>query len=233
MDTRQPHGRDTIRPGDLVGEVIRRGNGWSLRFYEAGRRRVVASKQTSFADAKRMLREIEARIARGELGVPERRRDWPTVGELAERFLSEYSRPRLKDLDRYRATCRSVLQKVLPHIGRASVAGVTQADVTKLRDGLLQRYAPGTVYNALAVLSALFSWGVRGGHAPGNPCKGVERPTAAQALDYLGRDEVRRLRRRRRGACCTWRWRWPSMRGCARASFWGCAGSIWTWIRAA
>ena len=46
-----------------MGEIIRRHGGYSLRFYEGGRRRVLASKQTHYAAAKRMLLEIEARVA--------------------------------------------------------------------------------------------------------------------------------------------------------------------------
>jgi hypothetical protein len=58
-----------------MGEVIRKTKGgkfvgWYLRYMDAdGKRRQRASKQPSFADAKRMLIEIEARIARGMVPV--------------------------------------------------------------------------------------------------------------------------------------------------------------------
>jgi integrase len=45
----------------------------------------------------------------------------------------------------------------------------------------------------LTSLSAVFSWALRGNLAPRNPCRGVERPASASAIDYLTRDEVRRL----------------------------------------
>lgn len=54
-----------------MGEVIRRTKGgkflgWYLRYVDAdGKRKQRASKQPSYAEAKRMLVEIEARIARG------------------------------------------------------------------------------------------------------------------------------------------------------------------------
>lgn len=184
--------------GGLLGEIIKRTRdgrfiGYYLRFYEGGRRRILASKQPTYAEARRMLIEIEARVARGEVGVPELRGDWPTVAELCERFLREYSRPRLKDIERYRSQARSVLKKALPGIGRLSAGGIQQADIVKLRDALSRRFAAGTVYNVLAALSAVFSWAVRSSLAPRNPCKGVERPAAAQALDFLNRDEVRLL----------------------------------------
>jgi hypothetical protein len=88
-----------------VGEVIRRTKngkflGYSLRFYESGRRRILASKQPTLAEARRMLLAIEARIARGERGIAEKRTEKGTVDELVERFLAEYDRPGVKDVER-------------------------------------------------------------------------------------------------------------------------------------
>jgi integrase len=176
-----------------MGEIWKRHGGFTIRWYEGGRRRVLATKQTSHADAKRMLAEIEARVARGELGIPERRAAWPTVSELVERFLREYTRPKIKDLARYRAHARSKLQKVLPHIGKISVGELQQVDVARLRDAIAKRYAAGTVYVCLATLSTLFSWALRHDLAPRNPCKGVERPTADPSIDYLTSEEVQHL----------------------------------------
>jgi hypothetical protein len=102
-----------------VGEVLRRTKngkfvGFYLRWYEGGKRRVMASKQTSAAEAKRMLQAIEGRIARGLVGLAEPAPDAPTVALLCERFLIEYSRPRLKDLARYRQNARTALRRALP-----------------------------------------------------------------------------------------------------------------------
>lgn len=140
-----------------------------------------------------MLLEIEARIARGELGIPERRSRWPSISDLAERFLTEYSRPRLRDVERYRSHTRIVLQRVLAHIGGISAGQITQGDVARARDALSRSHSPGTVRSSLSRLSVVFSWGVRQGLAPINPCRGVERPTAEYALDFLSREEIQRL----------------------------------------
>jgi integrase len=182
-----------------VGEVIRREKGgkfigFYLRFYDAdGRRRQIASQQPTQAEARKMLLQIEARIARGAAGIEERRTDWPTVAELIDRFTVEYQRPRIKDVEGYRAQRRSVLQRALPALGKLRTAHVTDADIVKLRDALSRRYAPGTVRNVLGVLSVVFSWAIKRGMAPHNPCCGVERPIAQQSLDFLSRQEVRRL----------------------------------------
>jgi len=183
-----------------VGEVIRRTKngkfiGFYLRFYDGGRRRQIASKQPSAAEARKMLLQIEARIARGQAGIEDRRTDWPTVAALVDRFCAEYSRPRIKNIDKHRAQCRSCLKKVLPALGKRCTPQVTEDDVAKLRDALLRRHAPGTVKNTLATLSTAFAWGMRQKLAPRNPCKGVERPVCESAIDFLSRQELTRLLR--------------------------------------
>jgi integrase len=180
-----------------LGEVLRRHKGgrfigYYLRFYEGGRRRQLASKQASYADARRMLIEIEARIARGEVGIPERRHA-PSFAALIERFLAEYSRPRLKDLASYRARARARLQSVLPQLGALPCDHVKAADINRLRDQLLARSAAGTVRNTLSTISAVFSWAIRQGLLRENPCRGVEKPAASASLEFFTAQEVRAL----------------------------------------
>lgn len=153
----------------------------------------MASKQPSYAEAKRMLLEIEARVTRGEAGIPEKRAvNRVTVDALIERFCAEYSRPRIKDIDRYRYEAQSVLRKAAP-LYRLSVEQVTQADVAKLRDSLLRRFARGTVRNVIRYLSSAFSWAVKEELAPRNPCRGIEKPVGDCSLDYLTQEEATRL----------------------------------------
>jgi integrase len=180
-----------------VGEVIRktkRGKfiGFYLRFYDAsGQRRQIASKQPTQADAKRMLLQIEARIARGEVGITE-----PvsalTVAELVERFLAEYCRPSIKNIERYRTQKRSSLKKALPMLGR--LTHPTAEQLAAMRDALLRRrLAPGTVRNVLSALGAMFTWARKRGLVQVNPCRDVEKPAAEFSLDFLTRAEVERL----------------------------------------
>jgi integrase len=176
-----------------MGYIIKRNGSYTLRWMEGGKRRTLASKQGSHAEARRMLLEIEARVSRGEAGISERRLTWPTVAELLDRFLVEYSRPKLKDIEKYRAGVRSILKKALPLIGTLSVGTIQQSDIVKMRDTLSRKSASGSVKNVLAALSAVFGWGVKMDLAPRNPCKGVERPIPAQTLDFLSKEEVRRL----------------------------------------
>lgn len=174
-----------------MGEVFKRSKGgrflgYSLRYYEGGRRRVLASKQPSYAEARRMLLEIEARIARGQAGVPAPVAPAPTVAELAERFLSEYRRPKIKDITRYRENARVALKRVLPRLGRLRCDAVSATDISKTRDEL--RVSAASVRLSLAFLGTMFSWAVSEKLIPQNPIKGVERPRVEPSIDFLTKE---------------------------------------------
>lgn len=194
-----PPQRGTIMRGCPVGEVIRRTKngkflGYYLRFYdEEGRRRQIASKQPTPAEARRMLVQIEARVARGELGLSEKKAPVPTLGDVIERFLSEYRRPRIKDIDRYRAFAQAALRRALPALGGKRIDAVTGRDIAKLRDTMAGEYAASSIKTTLAYLSATYTWAMRAGLLAENPCRHVERPRTEPALDFLSRNEVTAL----------------------------------------
>jgi integrase len=167
--------------------------GFYLRWYENGRRKQRASRQSTYAEARRMLQAIEGRIARGLAGLDEPPAPVATIAELSERFLVEYSRPRVKDLDDYRRSARTALRRVLPLVGARAADGVTTAEIAKLRDVLSRRYAAGSVKVSLAFLHTLFSWAVREGILSHNPCRGVERPRPRALLEFLNMDDALRL----------------------------------------
>ena len=177
-----------------MGDIVRRGSSWYVRYKDAdGVRRMRASRQPTRELARRMLVEIEARVARGIVGIPERTPAAPRVAELAERFLTDYSRPRLKNLEHYRRIARIALQRTLPFIGELRVDAVQPVHLDKLRTGLSKTHAAASVRHSLAFLSTMFGWAVKAGVVAGNPLRGIEKPTAAASLEYLSRAEVRAL----------------------------------------
>jgi integrase len=115
------------------------------------------------------------------------------VAGLVERFLTEYERPRVKDLGDYRSNARTALRRVTPTLGNRSVETVRSVDIAKLRDQLGRRYAAASVKVSLAFLHTLFSWAVREGIVPANPCRGIERPRQRCLLEFLGQEDVVRL----------------------------------------
>lgn len=183
-----------------MGDIIRKKKngkdlGWYIRWMENGKRRQRASHQPTYALAKRMLLEIEARVARGMAGIiePDARQQL-TVAELCERFLKEYASPKIKDLVPYRRAAASRLRRVLPHIGEVRLGELNKAHVIKARDALAKRHPPGTTRTTLIPLMAAFSWGVKQGLLDRNPAHGVERPPSPNAqVEFLSAEEVNRL----------------------------------------
>lgn len=174
-----------------MGDIFKRPTGWYVRYVDAdGRRKARASHQPTRELARRYLVEIEARIARGKIGIPEPAAPAPTIAELCERFLSEYSRPRIKDLVQYRLHAGKCLRRSLPYIGSRSADALQSDEVARLRDSLLRTHSAASVRASLAYLNTVFSWAVRLKLVASSPLRGVERPVAAAGLDYFSREEV-------------------------------------------
>lgn len=177
-----------------MGDIVRRGTSWYVRFRDAdGKRKMRASHQPTKELARRYLLEVEGRIARGVVGIPEPAPAAPTVAEVVNRFLSEYRRPRIKDLVRYRFSARSALRRALPVVGALRADAVQPADLQRLRDALDARYSAASTRLTLTFLATVYSWAVKAKIVAVNPVKGIEKPTAAASLEYLSKADVQAL----------------------------------------
>src|SRR4051812_706433 len=97
--------------------------------------------QTTKAAAQRVANEMQARIMRGLLAIPDPvqvQRSQLTVAELADKYLTEYSSPKIRDLEFYRARYRSILQVwIKPHrLSNLLAREVRPRDIETLRDDL-------------------------------------------------------------------------------------------------
>jgi integrase len=183
-----------------MGEVIRKTKcgkfvGWYIRFVDAdGVRRQRASRQPTAADARRCLVEIEARIARGKLGVPEREtKSQATIADITERYLQEYDSPRIKDLDRWRAKLRYHLAVPLSAVGEMQASQFSVEAAERLRNRLMRQYAANTTRTQLSALSAALGWATRKGLMLQNPLARLPMPRKTVRLEYLSREEARIL----------------------------------------
>jgi integrase len=183
-----------------MGEVIRKLKngkfiGWYLRFVDAdGVRKQRASGQPSAAEARRCLVEIEAKVARGRLGIPERDKIYQaTIAELTTRFLSEYDSPKIKDLTRWRAKMRYHLVAALAVVGEVPVTQFSVEAAERLRNRLMRRYAANTARTQLSALSAALAWASRKGLISSNPMARLPLPRKTVRLEYLSREEAGRL----------------------------------------
>lgn len=182
-----------------MGEVIRKMKdgrflGYYIRWVDAdGKRKMRASKQPTVADAKRMLVEIEARVARGKLGVSERPKRI-TIGQLLERFYAEYDPPRARSREAWESKIRSQLVSLLPLLAERDAGSFAVEDAEKLRNQLTrQGYKGNTVRLKLTFLGTAFDWAQRKGIVLGNPFAGLRKPRAEHRVEYLTAEEVRQL----------------------------------------
>ena len=199
--------------GDIIKRTRNGRTSYLLRWYEGGKRRTLASKQSSFAEARRMLQAIEGRVAQRRAGLEDRTGlSDLTVAELCERFLDEYVHPRLKDLERYRRAARYSLKPALAIIGSRQAAQLERADVERLRNALGKKYQPNTVLAIVRPLSTALTWAVEQGLLTHNPARAVALPRKVYRLEYLSREEAAQLlaeaeRRARQGGTKEWaRW---------------------------
>jgi integrase len=196
-----------------MGRIIRRGTKAKPRFYLKYRdvdgvdRTKAAKGAYTPKQAELMLAEIERRIMNGKVGIieptkEEREKRTITVKELGEKFLAEYSSPKIKDIEQYRKEAKSKLKvRVYPRIGDRPAASLRPVDLERFRDELLRSeeeggagLSPSSVTLTLAVLSKMYTWGVKMGYVDcASPVRGCERPPSEHSIDYLSLEEVRNL----------------------------------------
>lgn len=180
-----------------MGEVIKRQSrgrfiGWYIRYYDSdGRRRIKASKQATHGEARRMLVQIEARIARGELGVAEPRTKL-TVAALCSQFLAA-AHPRAKCQVAYRRTAAASLNRILPLLGALDLHKLRRRDIEHARDTLSQRYKPNTVRSALRPLGAALTWAVQQDLIAQSPMYKIVRPRQEYSCERLTTEEASAL----------------------------------------
>lgn len=190
-----------------MGYVINRGTkelpNWYCKFRDLdGKWKQRPTKQTTQAAAYRYVAAIEARIARGELGIPEptpqeRQALTLTVGELAERFLQEYDPPRLKNRKQYISdnAAPMVRMRLLPYpLASQIVVQVKKVHVISYRDALRKKYKPSTVNTTMAYLHRIFSWAIDSEIIDcRNPSNCIERMRVEPLEDMYTREQCAHL----------------------------------------
>ena len=190
-----------------MGTVSNRGTKerplWYIRYVDGdGKRKNRPSYQPTKKDAERYLAEVEARVARCDIGIPEptpeeRQQKTITVRELAKKFLAEYDRPRLRNREWYMQLARSSCnQRLFPYpIASAVASKVKKRDVEAYRDALRRAdYAHQTVNLTLQWLSRIFSWAIDAELVAGtNPVSRVERLPTEPSDECYTREQVAAL----------------------------------------
>ena len=183
--------------------------GFGLRVYPSGRKSFVATyrvrgKQRFYTlgrfgemtvdQARTEALMTLARARKGEDPAGDRlaARGAPTVADLAERYMSDHARIKLKPQSA-RRNQQVWKRHLLPRLGHRKVADVDRADVAQLHADLAA--TPVMANRARSVLSSAFNlaelWGWR---AEGtNPCRHVPRYKEQARERFLSEQELGRL----------------------------------------
>ena len=161
-----------------------------LRKLTIGKHGAPWTPEKARSEAKRLLGIVEtgADPAADKIA----RKEAPTLGDLAERFLAEHAEAKRKasTATEYR---RLLDRIILPALGKRKVIEITRQDVGKLHHSL--RQAPYQANRVLAVLSKMFNlaehWGLRPDGL--NPCRHVEKFGERKRERMLSSAELGRL----------------------------------------
>ena len=142
-----------------MGELVRRGRIWWIRYYRDGRRYAESSRSTKESDAKRLLRLREGDIERG---VPVT----PRVGRLrfeeaAADLLTDYQVNGRKATEHVK---RRIDLALSPHFRGRRMASITTSDVRKyIAERQKAGAANATINRELAALKRMFTLAIQAG----------------------------------------------------------------------
>jgi integrase len=168
---------DTDLRGFAVRVTAAGARAFVLNYRSSGRERrytIGSFPEWTTAAARKEAGELKKLIDKGHDPMGDRHEDRaaPTVGELIERFVSDYL-PRKRDSTRREYL--TILEKIVrPELGRTKLADLRHADVDRLHRKVSQR-APYRANRMLAVLSKAINFSITLGWRGDNPVRGVER----------------------------------------------------------
>lgn len=116
----------------------------------------------------------------------------PTVKQLCERFIEDYSKLHNKP-STVQGNEQNIKNHVLPRLGRMKVPDVTRADISALMTAMADR--PIIANRTLACLGKMFNLAEVWGYRPdgSNPCRHVQKYTEKGSTRFITDDEMRKL----------------------------------------
>jgi integrase len=199
---------NAMKPGDIIWDGTLAGFGVRCRrrsksfivFYrtrDTGQQRLVTLGRYGALTVEQARRK--AQIVLGDVAGhrdPQaehmRRKAIPTVTALAQRFLAEHARPKLKA--RTAAEYARLLEKrIVPALGQIRADKLAERDVVRWHADL--QGTPREANHAAAVLSRLMTFAEQQGERPkhSNPVRGLERFREGVRERYLTQAEFERL----------------------------------------
>lgn len=190
--------RDALVPGFLLKVTPAGGKVFMLAYTNVqGRRRKPAIGkfgEVTVEQARAVARDWLADVRRGEDPSAERiqARLAPSMTDLCERFIREYSEPRNRP-----STVRGNRERIRAHIlwklGAMKVQDVTRPHIADLIGSM--QATPAAANLLLSLLRKMFNMAEVWGYRPdgSNPCRHVPRYPQRSATRFITDDEMRRL----------------------------------------
>ena len=142
----------------------------------------LATARTKHAEARELLEE-KGRDPGTELVTgKKRRRDAPSVNDLADEFIEKWARPRKRS---WKEDQRILKLDVRPVIGRRKAADIRRRDIIGILDTVMERGAPIAANRTLAVMRKMFRFGISQDLVPNNPCEAVQAPAEEKQRDRV------------------------------------------------
>lgn len=133
-------------------------------------------------DARKLARELLAKVERGEDPAARPPAEVPTVAAVADRFVSEYAKKRLKAWKRPEANLRRF---VVPSIGKRLVTDVRRSDLREVISRVAADNGPIAANRLLATLSKMFSWACEMDIIENSPAAHIQRPSIEVSRDRV------------------------------------------------
>ncbi|MGH8544066.1 MAG: tyrosine-type recombinase/integrase [Gammaproteobacteria bacterium] len=147
----------------------------------------------SLASARERAREIVVAVDQGLDPAEEKKKraEAPTFRELAEEYLERHAKPKKRS---WRYDQRMLGGYLLDPWGDRKAAEVTRFDVMTLLDEIADGGAPYAANRVRALVSKIYSFGIKRGYVEVNPVVLVPRPASPRSRDrVLREDELGRL----------------------------------------
>jgi integrase len=182
---------DTQQRGLAIRVQPTGSKSWKAIYSHQGRPRwfnIGDANAIGLAEARTIAADVRLQVARGSDPAAERRaqRDAGTFAELAEKYLEQHAKRKNKSWRQADALVR----RYTGDLSKLKASTITRADI---KETTRRIEAPILANQALAAVSAIFSWAVKEELLSANPCKLVPRNATKSRERVLAQSELPRF----------------------------------------
>lgn len=145
----------------------------------------------SLADARGLAQAALREVAAGKDPAADKtaEREADTFGDLAERYIEKYAKPRKRS---WREDRRALDRDLLPRFKHRKASGIKRREIIECLESIKTRGAPILANRTLEIIRRIYNWGIAQEIVEVNPAAMIERPGIETPRDrVLSDDEIR------------------------------------------